>query len=704
MGRFKFKDVKIKGKIMIGIVAALVVVLSAAAYFIYNKAEEVSSNYSKMYADQLAYNNAGDIRAEFDEAMDTIKNTAVGIRVIRDTTGSRTEAIEFIKEILKEHDSIVGMSTGWEPNAFDGEDYNFVGTKHTDSTGRFIPYVYKKQGGIELEALADYDKKESTWYSGPKNTKEEYLTEAYEYELDGKKVLMTTTSYPIIENGKFLGVVTADIVLDVFQEKIEGIKPFETGYAALISNEGLYVAHPKSDHILKDIGNTAERMEAKAKIKAGEKHTSMLVSNSLGGDVYRVFVPIKAGNDEHPWSLAISVPMNKVLLGAREIRDTILVFGIAALAVIYVTILLITKSIVNPLNKSMGVLNRVANNDYSVKVDKVDLERKDEIGSLSKSVNELIIKQKETIRDIMEESTEISGASQELSATVEEVTSQTETVNLSTQNIAASMEENNASIEEVNALSQKIDESTKNLLVSVKDGNEKTKEIKQRAIEMRDNAVSSENMAKSIYNDKQQEIVKAIEQGKVVVKIENMTDAIAQIAEQTNLLSLNASIEAARAGEHGKGFAVVADEVRKLAEESAETATKIQTIVIDVKNAMESLSDGSKDMLGFIDEKVLKDYETLVETGKQYLVDAEDMSGLMEQFEESTNENAFAIEQIVKTIDAVSTAVETSTMDAQTIAENLREITTAIEEVSKVAQSQASMAEELNKVANRYKI
>jgi CRP-like cAMP-binding protein len=73
-------------------------------------------------------------------------------------------------------------------------------------------------------------------------------------------------------------------------------------------------------------------------------------------------------------------------------------------------------------------------------------------------------------------------------------------------------------------------------------------------------------------------------------QMEDVIRVITKIARKSNLLSLNASIEAARVGEAGRAFSVVASEMKKLAEDSAQEAKKIDTLLQDLQTKTKAIA------------------------------------------------------------------------------------------------------------------
>ena len=143
-------------------------------------------------------------------------------------------------------------------------------------------------------------------------------------------------------------------------------------------------------------------------------------------------------------------------------------------------------------------------------------------------------------------------------------------------------------------------------------------------------------------------------------KVKEETGTIDSISSQTNLLALNASIEAARAGDAGKGFAVVADEIRQLADSSRDTANNIQAINEHVTKAVHALIDNSNAMIAFIEETVLPDYGTYVDSGEQYNEDASYVSEVMNEFTEKTENLKNIMNNVVESIEGIAKAVEES--------------------------------------------
>jgi methyl-accepting chemotaxis protein len=242
------------------------------------------------------------------------------------------------------------------------------------------------------------------------------------------------------------------------------------------------------------------------------------------------------------------------------------------------------------------------------------------------------------------------------------------------------------------------------LMSDAQAGNSNAEQIAERATAMKDNAVLSKNEATDIYRNRLEGIQGSLERAKVVEEIIVMSDTIQKISEQTNLLALNAAIEAARAGEHGKGFAVVAEEVRKLAVESNSTVDKINKLVLEVNEAFNDVAENSQGLLDFIDSKVIADYNTLVETGEQYLADSEFVSTTMRQFDKRASEISTSITQVNASIEAVASAIEEATASSLEITNNVEEVSGAVESVANVSINQAELAENLNEHVNRFKV
>lgn len=385
----------------------------------------------------------------------------------------------------------------------------------------------------------------------------------------------------------------------------------------------------------------------------------------------------------------------------NKVRYQIIIYTSVAFLIILFMAYILGKNIVNPLMKIKEFANRLSDYDFSVPI---AITRKDEFGQTGLALNAAQENVSNLVKLIMEDSQDMTAASEELSAIVEEVSSKAEAIDEAVNNITAGMQESSATTEEISASVQEVDSSINILSSKAMEGSNNANEFKGRATEVKNNSEKAITETRNLYDIKQNNMEKAIEDGKVVDSIKIMADTIGSIAQQTNLLALNAAIEAARAGEQGRGFAVVAEEVRKLAEQSSEAVINIQDTIVKVQNAFKSSIDTGSDILEFINTRVHKQLDAYGQTGNQYFNDSDFVSKMSEDIAAMSEEITATIGEVSNAIQNMAGASQKSSEEAVTIKEGMDETTKAIEQVALTAQSQAELAEKLNEVIKRFKI
>ncbi|MBN7573175.1 methyl-accepting chemotaxis protein [Clostridium sp. 2-1] len=422
---------------------------------------------------------------------------------------------------------------------------------------------------------------------------------------------------------------------------------------------------------------------------------------------YMIFLPIE---DEMMSSLDKVIEIN--LAAAKLASDNInlasartnVIMTLMSIAGFIIAILLgvfMSSHINKPLRKIRDYAERLAMYDFSTPI---TITRKDEFGQTGIALNKAQKNVNILVKEIMENSQDISASSEELSATAEELSLRARSIDDAIANISDGMQESSAAAEEISASVEEVDSSVNELSGKAMEGSSSSSKSKEKATEVKNNGKKAIEETRNLYAEKENKMLEVIEDGKVVDNIKVMADTIGSIAEQTNLLALNAAIEAARAGEQGKGFAVVAEEVRTLAEQSSQAVTSIQETITRVRDAFKNSIDTGNDILSFINTEVHRQFNAYMETGDQYYNDSNFVSMMSEEIAAMSEEITATVGQVSEVVQDMAQTTQKSSEEVATIKESMDETTKAIEQVALTAHSQAELAQRLNEMVQKFKI
>jgi methyl-accepting chemotaxis protein len=327
-----------------------------------------------------------------------------------------------------------------------------------------------------------------------------------------------------------------------------------------------------------------------------EKYLAIIASKDFPAATLFSDVEIRAVNVKVMSSLEALKAVNE--RNAREIgneaaaaysRALSLVFTVVIVALITSVLFawLFTRSLIGPVNHSLNIAGRIANNDLS---EEIKADGNDEMGRLVVSLSVMQANLRTAMTKIGDSAIQLAATSEEMHAVTEDASKgllrQSDEIEMA----AAAVTQMSFAVDGMASNAAQAFNAATQANTTALDGRNKVDATVEAISLMVCNVQSTSDDVKGL--------------AAMAFDISKVLDVIRSIAEQTNLLALNAAIEAARVGDAGRGFAVVADEVRALAHRTHESTREIEQMISDIQS-------GTSDALRSMDQSSLQAGKTL---------------------------------------------------------------------------------------------
>ena len=533
----------------LGITSAVIGIKGSAA------SEEAAMQLARTAARESAATLEGRIGAN----MSAVSSIAGAVRATVGTGENlaRPQLGALTRSVLLGSNDLVGASVTMEPNALDGKDAEFADKKpEYDASGRYMPYYTRKaDNGVGVEPIVFTSTPGANdWYDVPKSSGKRYLTEPYSYPINGKDELIASLVAPIVVDGSFKGVATADMMVSKLSAILAGMKPIEGGVLTLVSNGGLYASHPDAARAGKKADDIpAAGLEA---IRQGQPYAF-----TDAQDKVHLLQPLRAHPDMAPWAVQLSFPKAVATAAAQELVKYSLLVSVMCALIAGAVMVTVLSRLMRPLRALAATMTGLAGGNADLTA-RLDVRGSDELATIAAGFNTFVGRIQDVLARVRLSSDSVAGASNEIRQGNANLSARTEQQ-------ASALEETAASMEELTS--------------TVRQNADNARQANQMAASASEVAVRGGEVVSQVV-----ETMASIDASSR--KVVDIIAVIDGIAFQTNILALNAAVEAARAGEQGRGFAVVATEVRNLAQRSAAAAKEIKGLIGD---SVDKVSMGS---------------------------------------------------------------------------------------------------------------
>jgi methyl-accepting chemotaxis protein len=329
--------------------------------------------------------------------------------------------------------------------------------------------------------------------------------------------------------------------------------------------------------------------------------------------------------------------------------------------------------------------------------------RKDEIGSMAKSLTAMNTNIRSLLNKIIESAEYVAAASEELTSSAEQSANVSDQIANSIVNVAGSCTEQFTEVEKINDSTVILSDSANKFDVAVKDSNQQISKTEDMSVTGKKDVsatIDKMNSIETAVNATSNIILELRNKSK---EIDTIVGDINKISMQTNLLALNAAIEASHAGEHGRGFAVVAEEVRKLSEQSKDATVRISDLITTIQKQISDADESMQTGLGHVKDgaATVKHTSAAFDNISDMVSDVSNKSNDIQNHMSSILDNITNINTSINYLNSKSKQIagETESVSAAT-----EEETASMHEIADASRKLAEMVQSLQTEIIKFKV
>lgn len=475
-----------------------------------------------------------------------------------------------------------------------------------------------------------------------------------------------------IVNGKLLA---GNYVVNGNFELPDRIKEIFGGTATIFMGDTRVTTNVLKEDGSRAIGTKLVGAAYDAVIKGGKPYRGEAMI--LGIPYFTAYDPIKNNRGEIIGVLYVGVKKSDFFAAYDELKTGVIIMAIAlAIVLTFFTGFMVKRSL-SPLKLMVGSLKEITDNDSGVTIltKRMTAISQDEIGDVSKEVNNLLDKMHHIMTMVDGVSKRISSHTETITETVTQHAGFTSQLSSSVMEISSTMEEFSSTAAQIAQHSQGVAENAD-----------------QSQLDINKSAHGMENLAmkmSEIMQDNEANLHEVVELGRKSKEINKVMEIINSIASQTKLIAFNAALEAASAGEAGKRFGVVAVEIRRLADNVVESTAEIESKISEIMSAVDRFIISSE-----------KGSKRIIE-GREYSGQALEMLSVVVSGAEVTNDTA---KQISLSTHQQQIASSQVLLALREIEQGTRYSTQSIQQFSAISKDLKGISQEFEDYMNQFRL